>query len=157
MNFGSLCKHCNSYNTNSAHITPTYTPKSLSTFLVPFLIYLPHLPFSIICTYFPELSFKTSHSSKHHTFYLKTASNIESLSQLQLKTNKPPTFHYRKLPELQQKLNRLHGIMKKNTLSSTYHKIYNRKRHPYLYTPQLPFNINQLFVQMRSHLHIKQP
>jgi len=112
MNYGSLGKHYNTYNTNSAHITPTYTQKHvcLSTFLVlyinPFLIYLPHLHFNIIFTYVPELLFKTSNSSEHQTFYLKTVSNIESLSQLQLKINispPPPHFTYQKLPQLQQK------------------------------------------------------
>ena len=49
-----------------------------------------------ILLHFPETPFKTTNSSEYHTFYLKTASNIESLTQLWLNTNTsllPHIFH----------------------------------------------------------------
>jgi hypothetical protein len=57
---------------------------------------VPHLHFNITFTYFPELSFKTSNSSEHHTFYLKTASNIES-SLVKDKHKPAPSFHLSKI------------------------------------------------------------
>jgi len=53
-----------------------------------------------ILLYFPETPFKTSSSSEYHTFYLKTASNIKSLTQLWLKTNIILLPHTFSLPKI---------------------------------------------------------
>jgi len=53
-----------------------------------------------ILLYFPETPFKTSSSSEYHTFYLKTASNIESSTQFWLKTSTSLLPHIFHLPKI---------------------------------------------------------
>ena len=96
--------------------------------LVTILYYILFLIF--IFTSFSSIVVQDSNSSEYHIFYLKIASNMESLTQLRLKTNIASShthFTYQKLPQLQDRINRLQGIKEKNIPSSTYHKIYKRK------------------------------
>ena len=56
-----------------------------------------------IFTLFSRIVIQNSSPSEYHIFYLKIASNMESLTQLRLKTNiasSPTHFTYQKLPQL---------------------------------------------------------
>ena len=66
-------------------------------------------------------SFKTSNSSEYHTFYLKTASNTESLIQLQLQTN---TFH---LPKITSTAKKNQQFPQNKEEKYSHHKIYKGK------------------------------
>jgi len=103
--------------------------------------------------------------SKYQTFCLKTAYSVVSWPYIRLNTkhNLPPyALHLPKVSSITRvKINRMvikeedeeeeeeeEGEEDEKILWSTFHKVYNTKRH--LYKPQLHFKIKRLIVKMRG-------
>jgi len=96
-----------------------------------------------ISLYFPEMPFKTGNSSEYYNFYLKTASNIKSSTQLWLKTNTsllPHIFHLPKITSTTMK-NQEIARNKYDTYSLSHlphnlkmKSIYKHPNHPLILT-----------------------